>query len=378
MNCIVDGCCNKAMKGYTHGLCAKHYRNKGFDKCKVEGCCNVLYVRGYCQKHYAASKRDDKDMTCSIEGCENIAIYKDGYCSKHHMQVIENGEVYKTDYEKYCEERSALVQSVLIDLRSGIAREEVRKKYNLNRNQLKFIVDQSGDDSLKIYQALTDEQIRAKLAENGTLLQYAGEYKRGEYITLSCDTCGSVMRYSSGALFRKHIGCKECKRREQEQRQQQAEKEKAERAAAIEQARAEAAQRRAMQHEARRREIVCPVCGETFITYNASQITCSTECGRKRANIRHTRRKDTRISKDKRIDKISLDVLFRRDSGVCHICGKQCDWKDYTQTDTAFIAGNLYPSVDHVVPVSLGGADAWDNVMLAHRICNSIRGNNVE
>lgn len=361
MNCIVDGCCNKAMDGRPHGMCRKHY------EISLHGCTKKrVYLKS--------------DKACCVEGCSNMALsrYNHGLCTKHYKQILECGEVYKTKNEEYWENRSVLVQSVLNDLISGISREEVRKKYDLNRGKLKWIVDQSGDDSLKIDQALTDDQISAKLIENGTLLRYAGEYKRGEYITLSCDTCGSVMRYSSGALFKKHIGCKECKRREQEQRQQQAEKEKAERAAAIEQARAEAAKQRSMQHEARRREIVCPVCGETFITYKANQITCSPECGRKRANIRHTRRKDTRISKDKRIDKISLDVLFQRDRGVCHICGKQCDWNDYTQTDTAFIAGNLYPSVDHVVPVSLGGADAWDNVMLAHMLCNSRRGNRIE
>jgi 5-methylcytosine-specific restriction endonuclease McrA len=316
-------------------------------------------------------------MNCIVDGCCNKALRR-GYCDKHYRQILECGEVYKTDYEAYCEKRSALVQSVLKDLRDGMPRDEVRNRYNINRSQLKDIIKTYGDDSLKIDQALTDDQISDKLIENGTLLRYAGEYKRGQYILLHCDVCGSTMRYSSHALFRKHIGCKECKRREQEQRKQQSEKENAERAAAIEQARAEAAKQRAMQHEARRREIVCPVCGETFITYKARQITCSPECGRKRANIRHTRRNDTRISKDKRIDKISLDVLFRRDSGVCHICGKQCNWNDYTVTETTIIAGNWYPSVDHIVPVSLGGADAWDNVMLAHRICNSIRGNNVE
>ena len=359
MNCIVDGCCNKALTGYSHGMCRKHY------EISLHGCTKKrVYLKS--------------DKACCVEGCSNMALsrYNHGLCMKHYKQILECGEVYKTKNEEYLENRSALVQSVLNDLRSGIAREEVRKKYNLNRNQLKFIVDQSCDDSLKIDQALTDEQIREKLVENGTLLQYAGEYKRGEYIMLSCDTCGSVMRYAGSSLY-KRVSCKECKRREQEQRQQRAEKEKAERATAIEQARAEAAKQRAMQHEARRREIVCPVCGETFITYKTKQITCSPECGRKRANIIHTRRNDTRISKDKRIDKISLEVLFRRDSGVCHICGEQCDWKDYTQTDTAFIAGNLYPSVDHIVPVSLGGSDSWDNVMLAHRICNSVRGNRV-
>lgn len=350
------------------------------NKCIVEGCTNVLYRKGFCQRHYRISIHSDvKSVTpkCICKGCNNMSDYR-GYCTKHYKQILECGETYKTENEKYWENRSELVSSVLRDLRTGITRSEVREKYSLTRSKLTDIIRQYGDESLKIDQSLTAEQIAQKLIDNGTALKYAGEYKRGEYITLSCDTCGSVMRYPSGVLFKKHIGCKECKRREQEQRQQQAEKQKAEKAALIEKERAEAAKQRAMQHEARRREIVCPVCGETFITYKAKQITCSAECSRKRKNAISSRKHDNRIPKNKRIDKIDLHDLFKRDDGVCHICGKQCNWNDYTVTDTTIIAGNWYPSVDHIVPVSLGGADAWENVMLAHWICNSIRGNNVE
>lgn len=319
-------------------------------------------------------------MKCKIDGCCNNALdgYSHGMCSKHYLQVLSCGKTYKTEYEEKQEAFAARNAEIIQLLKDGISRSEIRKRYNISRDSLKWIVRQSGDDSLKIDQALTAEQIAQKLIDNGLQFEYAGEYKRGSHVLLRCKVCGEVVRYSYTAIFQKHLQCKECKRMEQEQRQQQAEKQKAEKAALREQARADAEKQKAMQHEARRREIVCPVCGETFITYKAKQITCSPECGRKRANIRHTRRNDTRISKDKRIDKISLDVLFRRDSGVCHICGKQCDWNDYTETGTAFIAGNLYPSVDHIVPVSLGGADAWGNVMLAHRICNSVRGNKFE
>jgi len=41
-----------------------------------------------------------------------------------------------------------------------------------------------------------------------------------------------------------------------------------------------------------------------------------------------------------------------------------------------FIAGNMYPSIDHVVPLSRGGLHEWGNVKLAHRICNSIKKDN--
>ena len=50
-----------------------------------------------------------------------------------------------------------------------------------------------------------------------------------------------------------------------------------------------------------------------------------------------------------------------------------CDLNDYVVTDNTIICGDYYPSVDHVVAVCDGGEDSWDNVRLAHRICNSMR-----
>lgn len=294
--CKIEGCCNAAIGGrYVHGLCSKHYRNKGFERC-----------RG-----------------------------------------------------------------------NGIPRDEVQRRHSINRNQLKWILRVQKDESLKIDQSLSSEQIDQKLIDNGTALKYAGEYKRGQYVLLHCDVCGCTMRYAASALFR-HVNCKQCKEiAKLSKKQELAAQREADRKAKAE----AAAERKRIQEQeraARMRDIVCPVCGGIFTTSNPLRVTCSAECGRKRANTRHTRNKDTRISKDKRIDRIDLHDLFKRDDGVCHICGKQCNWNDYTVTDTTIIAGNWYPSVDHIVPVSLGGADAWDNVMLAHRICNSIRGNNVE
>jgi 5-methylcytosine-specific restriction endonuclease McrA len=40
-----------------------------------------------------------------------------------------------------------------------------------------------------------------------------------------------------------------------------------------------------------------------------------------------------------------------------------------------FITGDSYPSIDHVRPISKGGSHTWDNVMLAHKGCNSKKGN---
>ena len=313
---------------------------------------------------------------CKVEGCCNLS-FRRGYCSKHYHQILDCGEIYKTEHEAYCESRSKLISSVLQDMKSGMTRDEVQSRHGIDLGQLKWILREHGDESLKIDQSLTAEQIAQKLICNGTALQYAGEYKRGQYVLLHCNVCGSTMRYAGSALFR-HVNCKQCKENAKHARQLELEAQRE----ADRKAKAEAAaERKRIQEQeraAKMREVSCTVCGTLFTTTNQRRFTCSSECSRKRENTLKSRKNDKRIPKDKRIDRIDLHDLFKRDNGVCHICGKQCNWNDYTVTDTTIIAGNWYPSVDHILPVSLGGSDSWDNVMLAHRICNSIRGNNVE
>lgn len=73
---------------------------------------------------------------------------------------------------------------------------------------------------------------------------------------------------------------------------------------------------------------------------------------------------------------INLEELFERDHGLCYLCQKECDWSDYEIRDGAFIAGNKYPSIDHVVPLAKGGRHEWSNVKLACRLCNSLKQDN--
>ena len=69
------------------------------------------------------------------------------------------------------------------------------------------------------------------------------------------------------------------------------------------------------------------------------------------------------------IDKdITLEALYRRDSGVCYLCGGKCDWSDKDIERNC--VGRMYPSIDHIIPVSRGGFHSWDNVRLAHFGCN--------
>lgn len=112
----------------------------------------------------------------------------------------------------------------------------------------------------------------------------------------------------------------------------------------------------------------CALCGHTFYDQYATTKYCSGECRRKASN----RRKDKRIPKRQIIDTdITLQRLFRRDGGVCWICGERCDWDDMRTSENGHqYPGDKYPTKDHVIPVSRGGTESWDNVRLACWRCN--------
>lgn len=116
----------------------------------------------------------------------------------------------------------------------------------------------------------------------------------------------------------------------------------------------------------------CIECGSIFKGTSLRQKTCSLECGRVRKRRQQRLSKDKRINETNNIDKdISVETLYKRDKGICYICGGKCDFKDHTRDGSNFISGPTYPSIDHIVPLVRGGKHAWDNVKLAHHLCNA-------
>lgn len=129
------------------------------------------------------------------------------------------------------------------------------------------------------------------------------------------------------------------------------------------QEREERVEQKQKEKEAKKIHGICCVCGKPFETYNPAQKTCSKECGRKLQNAH----RDKRIPKEQIVDKdITLEALYKRDSGVCYLCGKKCDWDDKQYGHV----GPKYPTIEHIIPISRGGLHSWDNVRLAHFGCN--------
>ena len=67
------------------------------------------------------------------------------------------------------------------------------------------------------------------------------------------------------------------------------------------------------------------------------------------------------VSKDQVVPPLTNKALFGRDRSTCLYCGKEHLDQDLTR--------------DHVMPVSRGGRDTWDNVVAACKRCNHFKGN---
>ena len=194
-------------------------------------------------------------------------------------------------------------------------------------------------------------------------------------VTIRCKVCGLEFERSMVSIRHgQNTICPICdvavlaekKQREQKQK----EKNRIERQ---NQARERLIQKEA-ERQAKTRTVECIICGKEFSTVKTKVKCCSPECSKKYASRIASRRKDDRITKDKRIDRgINARKLYDRDGGICWICGGQCDLNDFITRDNIIICGDNYPSVDHIVPVCEGGEDSWENVRLAHRRCNSLR-----
>lgn len=120
---------------------------------------------------------------------------------------------------------------------------------------------------------------------------------------------------------------------------------------------------------------ICNECGKEYKNTRRSSMFCNTECGKKYNNRKKTLRKRVKAISNGKVEYgINLTKLIKKDNNTCYICGGKCNSNDYKLDDKGyFIAGGTYPSVDHVLPIAKGGTHSWDNVRLAHCLCNSLK-----
>ena len=109
----------------------------------------------------------------------------------------------------------------------------------------------------------------------------------------------------------------------------------------------------------------CAQCGSMFVRpahYVAD--TCSAQCSKRRA--KYHRRSLKRTSSGG--ETFTLREIAERDHWRCHLCNGAVPDREYKARDRD-------PTLDHLLPVSLGGEHTRANVALAHNRCNWERGN---
>lgn len=220
-----------------------------------------------------------------------------------------------------------------------------------------------------------DREANAKryIDERTPGFEYAGNYTGIDgYVDLRCRVCGSVIRRSMVTVRHGKAKCDVCAAAARERLE-------TERLAEIERRQQDLQRKRRLNVEAKQiRFGVCGACGALFIQKNGNHKYCSGACLEK---VNNAVKKDRRVRKMRSaIDDrtITLEKVYERGRGVCALCGRRCSFEDYiVRNDGTFIAGNDYPSIDHIIPLSKGGRHAWDNVQLACRGCNSRKGDKI-
>ncbi|WP_414056411.1 HNH endonuclease [Prescottella equi] len=131
-------------------------------------------------------------------------------------------------------------------------------------------------------------------------------------------------------------------------------------------------------------ECALPECGNLFRPYRRGQRCCCEKHGKllcnreRRADGREVRvwndaardrcqRRRARKAKAATGEPVRLSVIAARDRWHCHLCGgKVRESLVYPHPNSA--------SLDHVIPLSCGGAHDPSNVALAHLACNVAKG----
>lgn len=113
----------------------------------------------------------------------------------------------------------------------------------------------------------------------------------------------------------------------------------------------------------------CDVCGSLFQANARRKYACSAECTRRRnnrENWRHVQRRRAAL-RSAEAEMFSPREIYARDKWICGICGDLID-RTRRAPDPAS------PSIDHIVPLVLGGPHTRANTQAAHLGCNSRKG----
>lgn len=268
-------------------------------------------------------------------------------------------------------------KNIIIQMRSdNKSYREIAKELNCKMERVKRYCQNNGLGGFKSdkFSYNTEESIIDRINKNYPKYEYAGGYTGSDgQLLLKCKCCGDVFKYNAQITRpsrNRTVVCSNCIKIKNEIAAEQKKIEKRKQIEKLEY----------IKKEKRIKELtaVCNECGKVFIGTSKGMKYCSKECLQRYHYRKKSIKKRRKVKENGKIDhSITLNKLIKRDKNVCHICGGVCDNNDYKIINNSFIAGGNYPSIDHLTPVSKGGTHTWDNVKLAHCLCNSIKSDNM-
>lgn len=320
--------------------------------CKISGCNNRVYCKGVCDKHYKEIKKYGRTLTtkekCQIklQKYDNQIEYISGYKNCNSIVKCYCNRCKNTFERKWCNiTRSNTEYSCPI----------CQTKLGMEKSKENIHITPLEERQKNFLEMLKETQPH--------IIYRSGFVNSKSIVSIRFKKCNHTHQISVDRLMRKNkpVYCQVCikeKKKETNKKIKELIKIQKENVRKIEiQKRKEI---RELYRKIKENTVYinkCVRCNEEYIGKSTSKY-----CPKCRHIIRNSH-----SSK-------SLKKLYDRDKGICKICNGICNWNDKKIVNGTTIVGNTYPSIDHIIPLSKGGSDDWENLQLAHFKCNWLKG----
>lgn len=298
---------------------------------------------------------------------EAIRLIKDGHTAKeitNELGLKRVQEVYTYAREsglKVAKANTRKLETIRALVEEGKHYDEIAEAFNTDRKTITRYCHANGIYATPkpiekgVYKE--SDAINA-LAKYNTDWKYIGGYTGSDGFMIIKHSCGYIVRKSCISIRHNPARCEVCEAIERKNREVKRKQQAAKQREVTE------FFKPVKQHKQIKAK-ECPICGCFFY---GGKTHCSEDCSAEaRKHYDNTKKRRRYIKSWTPESKtISLRKLYERDNGVCWLCGEHCNYDAGTND-------NDYPSIDHVVPIAMGGKDEWKNIRLAHRYCNSIR-----
>lgn len=372
----LDAIYSMALTQYKHG--------KTIEECAAICNCKADDIKRLFKKYGTGKHEHAKGQTSKV-----VKLLNTGYTAKEVADQVGLSEswvmkvAYENDISPVTEvkrERDRLIAFVQQYKARGMTAQEISEKFGVNFHFVQKYAKGINSQSIRPLSE-REEEAQRYIANHFDNIEYAGGYIHSDSpVKVRCLKCGTVFERSMITL-RHHasVTCPTCAEESKRETERRNEAKKRERQEELRLRREREAQEKAerRKEEAERKKVEnlhpCPVCGIP----TTRKKYCSQRCANRVINAKKEAKRRAKIERVLVDEDISLYKLYKRDHGICYLCGGRCDWSDKeVREDGTTVVGHNYPSIDHVIPLAKGGEHSWANVKLAHIICNIHKSDN--